>query len=842
LHDAAWRQGRLVIVRGEAGIGKSSLVAAFAAGRSGRVFRGWCDPVVPPRPLAAIHDIADQVGGELQAAVGAGDRSRIISAALSLLRSDGGPWVAVLEDLQWADETTLDLVRVIGRRASQLRAVVVVTVRDDEVGPEHPLRRALGEIPTAATETMQLPPLTVEAVHRLAEGTGVDPRRLHLRTGGNPFFVSESLAAGGAELPLTVREAVLSRVQRLSPPGRRVIRAASVLGPRSDLAVLSDVADLAPEPIDECVTRGLLRGGESVVEFRHELARLAVLDSIPPAERSELHRRALLALRDHHPPTDLGELARHALAGADADAVLDLAPRAGAEAARLGAHQAALTYFQSALRFSAQMPAPDRAALFAAYAHECFLADHVHEAVTAQETALGLHVGQADERIQGLTRADLAEYLWWDGQAERAFRFATEAVELLESSPADPSLARAYARLAGMLMRSGRHTIACRWAEKAVELSERSGDEETLIHALNTLGSAEISLRIDGGWRKLEESLERARVANLEEDVSRALNNLIAMGREQRCYQRLDRYSAEAAVFFDEHDLDASERCLIGDIVEGLFERGRWAEATSRALPVVVRPSIHGRVQCVAVLGRVAARRGDPDPFAFLDEALTLQESFGGERMYPLRAARAEAALLAGDVRLAAREIAAAVNGFDEHSNPWYVGEFAFWARQSGVGWDPPIRPAEPYALYLDGHPEKAAAAWAGLGCPYEEALCLAGCDEVIELQRALGIFQSLGAAPAARMVTEQLRAMGVQRLPRGPRRTTRGNPAGLSDRELQVLVLLAGGKRNSEIAGELVVSTRTVDHHVSAILTKLGVRSRYEAGRKAVELGIGPQ
>jgi DNA-binding CsgD family transcriptional regulator/tetratricopeptide (TPR) repeat protein len=523
--------------------------------------------------------------------------------------------------------------------------------------------------------------------------------------------------------------------------------------------------------------------------------------------------------------------------------VLDLAPRAGAEAARLGAHQAALAYFQSALRFSARMPEPDRAALFTAYAHECFLTDKVHEAVTAQETALGLRRGEAvDARVEGLTLADLAEYLWWDGQAEQAFRFATEAVELLESSPADPNLARAYAGLAGMLMRSGRHTIACQWAEKAVELSERSGDEATLVHALNTLGSSETSLRIEAGWGKLEESLARARAANLEEDVSRALNNLIASSREQRCYERLDRYSEEAAAFFDDHDLDASERCLIGDIVEGLFERGRWAEATSRALPVVVRPSIHGRVQCVAVLGRVTARRGEPDAFAFFDEALTLQESFGGERMYPLRAARAEAALLAGDARRAAREIEAAVNEFDEHSNPWHIGEFAFWARQSGVDWHPPIRPAEPYALYLDGHPDKAAAAWAGLGCSYEEALCLAGCDEVIELQQALGIFQSLGGAPAARMVTERLRTMGVQRLARGPRRNTRSNLAGLSDRELQVLTLLAGGKRNAEIAGELVVSTRTVDHHVSAILTKLGVRSRYEAGRKAVELGIGPQ
>ena len=300
-----------------------------------------------------------------------------------------------------------------------------------------------------------------------------------------------------------------------------------------------------------------------------------------------------------------------------------------------------------------------------------------------------------------------------------------------------------------------------------------------------------------------------------------------------------DLYSQEATIFFDEHDLDASEHCLIGDIVDGLLERGRWAEAATQAQAVLDRGGVHGRVQCLAVLGRLTARRGDPEAFRWLDEALELQSRFGGELTYPLRAARAEAAWLAGDTRLAAREIVAGLPAFDERTNPWLVGELAFWAHKIGIDWDCPRTPAEPYAFYLDGYPEKAAAAWAALGCPYDEAQGLADSDDQTQMRRALSIFQSLGAAPAARLVTERLRAKGARRIPRGPRPTTRANPVGLSDREVQVLILMADGLRNSEIAERLVLSTRTVDHHVSAVLGKLGARSRYQAGQKAIALGL---
>ena len=377
LAEAAWRRGRLVVVRGEAGIGKSTLVKAFASGRSGRVLWGMCDPVVPPRALAPIFDIAEQVGGELRSALADPDRHRILTAFLGLLRAEGGPWVVVLEDVQWADEATLEVLRVVGRRAAQLRALVIATVRDDEVGPDHPLSAALGDIPAASMVSLCLPPLSVTAVQELAAGTTIDPIALHRATAGNPFFVAEVLAAGGCELPSTVRDAVWARARRLSPAGLQVLRAAAVLGPRCDSEVLCAVGGSAPAGIDECVAGGhaaasTVDGGvppRTVLAGRAGVAGPLGAVTAAPASAGRLARLA--------PSVDPAELARHAVEAGDADAVLELAPKAGARAATLGAHRAALAHYHSALPYAARLSGPERASLLAGHAHECFVADDI---------------------------------------------------------------------------------------------------------------------------------------------------------------------------------------------------------------------------------------------------------------------------------------------------------------------------------------------------------------------------------------------------------------------------------------------------------------------------------
>jgi DNA-binding CsgD family transcriptional regulator len=171
----------------------------------------------------------------------------------------------------------------------------------------------------------------------------------------------------------------------------------------------------------------------------------------------------------------------------------------------------------------------------------------------------------------------------------------------------------------------------------------------------------------------------------------------------------------------------------------------------------------------------------------------------------------------------------------------WLAGELAVWRRRVGLGGEVPAEVGEPYVLQLAGDWAGAAERWRRLGCPYEAALALADAEEEAPLRQALEELQRLGARPAADVVARRLRELGVRRLPRRPRRATAANPAGLTARQLEVLGLLAADLRNAEIAARLHIAEKTVDHHVSAILAKLGVRSRREAARVAAAIDREP-
>jgi DNA-binding CsgD family transcriptional regulator len=229
-----------------------------------------------------------------------------------------------------------------------------------------------------------------------------------------------------------------------------------------------------------------------------------------------------------------------------------------------------------------------------------------------------------------------------------------------------------------------------------------------------------------------------------------------------------------------------------------------------------------------------------------LDEALALGRGTGElQRLGPVAVARAEAAWLEGD-RAAARAVVedALARAERTKSYAWLTGELAFWLWRLGGPDRLPTRglpdgAAEPFALQMAGNWEAAAARWRALGCPYEAAATLADSDQEPQLRQALTELERLGARPLAAAVARKLRELGVRGLARGPRRATQANPANLTAREAEVLALVAEGLRNADIARRLFVSPKTVDHHVSAILAKLGVRTRGEAARAAARLGI---
>lgn len=245
------------------------------------------------------------------------------------------------------------------------------------------------------------------------------------------------------------------------------------------------------------------------------------------------------------------------------------------------------------------------------------------------------------------------------------------------------------------------------------------------------------------------------------------------------------------------------------------------------------------RTIALTVIGLVRARRGDPGAWPLLDEAWRLADGTDEpERIAPVAAARAEAAWLESRSSDALAATEDALELALERRVPRFVGELAAWRKRAGAGEAAPACVAEPYAIELGGDWRLASSRWLELGCPYEAALALAGTDEPALLLSALEQLHALGAQPAAAILARRLRELGVA-TPRGRYRAARENPAHLTARELEVLELLTQDLSNAAIAERLVVSRRTVDHHVSAILGKLGVASRRQAAAEAGVLGV---
>jgi ATP/maltotriose-dependent transcriptional regulator MalT len=832
------RAGRLVLLSGEAGIGKSSLAAAFAARQRlhADVLWGACDAVTPPRPFAPLADLAQRTGGQLGCALAAGDRDRVFLDFLGLLRRrTGKPRIVVFEDLHWADEATLDLLRVVGRRLGDLPVLLIGTYRDHEVGPQHPLRLALGDIPADAVDEIAVAPLSASAVAELARGSRLDAEALHAATAGNAFFVTEVLAGQGRDVPTTVRDAVLARVARLSIDAQLLIEAAAVLGQRCERDVVLTVSEQDQTALDECAAHGILQLDGGGMSFRHELARRAILGVLSSSKRIALHRRALAALEARAGSIEPARLAYHAVGAQDRPAILALSPLAGQHAASMGAHREARAHYANALEYAAELGDRGRGVLLEAHAHESAVIDDVEAALRSQERALECWRRLADTPAEAECLRALSFIKWLAGDGEQSIEVAQAAVALLEPRPSPGSeLARAYATLAQRYSASGRgDELALGYAERALTLAEELSDETVAVHALTTLGVCEIYLGRHGGWHRLEEALSRARSANLAEDVTRALINLVECGLDLWRYDVVERYSVEAIEWLAVRDLDLYQRLLSARLGEFDSRRGRWDAARRRAQALLDGggSSSQVRVRALTLVGRLQARRGEPDPWAALDEALQHAGPGDVQDLSPLRSARAEAYWLEGRLDDARREAAAGLAISLESKGEWWWSEAVFWAWKTGVRDQLPESAAEPFRLQASGRHREAAEAWAAVGCPYQEGLALSDSAATDDLSRALAIFHALGARPMALLVAERLAARGVKHIPRGPRERTRRNPHGLTEREMEILALLGDRRSNAEIAKRLIVSTKTVDHHVSSILKKLGVPNRTAAG-----------
>jgi DNA-binding CsgD family transcriptional regulator/tetratricopeptide (TPR) repeat protein len=844
-NEAVAGAGRTVLVDGEAGIGKTALIERFVREQSTRVLWGGCEALFTPRPLSPLIDIAHQLRGRVLELIESGaQRPSLFSAFLDALGD--APTIAIFEDIHWADEATLDLVKFLGRRIQRVHVLLILTCRTNEVTANHPLRLVLGDLPSGNVTRIELQSLSEDAVGLLARLAGRSVRNLFEITTGNPFFVTEVLGGGGERIPQTVRDAVLARAAHLSPVAQQVLDLASVVPSRVEISLVDAVLHPEPTALDECVVRGMLRQEQSVLVFRHELARHAVADALPPSRRRSLNAQILAALTAGAvTAVQLSRLVHHAQEADDRSAVQRFAPAAAEEASALGAHREAARHYATALQVAQDLSEEARAELLEACAYESWLTNLLDAAFEARREALAIrrrlhHVEKVGHNLRWLSRQE-----WNAGHMAEAHTYSAQAVKVLESLPPGTELAMAYSNQAQLHMSAENTEEALEWGRRAITLSERLGAMDILAHALNNVGSARFNAGDPGGHEDLERSLQLSLEGGYHEPAARAYANLVADHIAFRDFLRASRYLDEGILYCLAHDLDfpvalmsIARACL-------LFDQGQWDEASRLATEVAEGGQLtqvpHSRITYVILIGRLQIRRGGAHGQHLLDEGSMLATPIREmQTTVPVAAARAEAAWLAGDRDRCTREVKVGYELARTRRNPWALGEMAFWLWRGGGLERCPEGAAKPYALQIDGDWRAAAAEWERIGCPYERAMALMDGDETAQ-REALRIFEELGAKPAAEIVRRRLHEQGVRNLPRGPRASTRDNPAGLTDRELEVLALMAQGLANPQIAKKLFRSAKTVGHHVSAVLAKLGAASRMEAVTLARDRGILP-
>lgn len=846
--------GSTVILSGEAGIGKTSVLRDFAQriGNKHRVLWGGCEALFTPRPLGPLQDMARALDRRVTGLLNeTAAPDRLFPILLESLQEATKSTVLVFEDVHWADNATLDLVKYLGRRVSSVRAMLVLTVRSDETGVEHPLTHVLGDLPSPATTRIALQPLSPQGVALLAQQSGRSGADLHRITAGNPFFVTELLAgnhATPAQIPPSVRDAVWSRVSRLAKPEREVLEAICIVPWSVERwllrALLGAEADVS---VDRCVARGVLqRDDQGAVRFRHELARQATLDRLSPAAQQVLHARVEAAMSEV--PGDLANasLSRrvHHAAGADnGPRVLELAPQAAAQAARLGAHQEAAAHLATALRYVTQAPPALAAQLHEDWAYEAGLALRIDDKVIeARQRAIALwrDVGRLDK--VGLNLRWLSRLHWYRGEAQRANDYADQAVRELEGLPPGPELAMAYSARSQLHMLHDRIDEAVEWGLRAIALAEQTGETETRVHALNNVGTALLLSGRPGGRERMEESLALALEHGFHEQAARAYTNFAEYAVIFKDFALAERVLAEGIAFDTRHDLDAWTHYLVGRQAQLRMEQGRLREAETIARGVLRldRLTLVMRLPALTVLGRVCVRLGESDGPTLLEQALKEGLATGEpQNIAPVRLALAEAAWLAEDMNPCHEQLtelaAMRLGSFD----PWELGELATWCRRSGMKLPPSLpleRAAAPRAAELRGDPAAAAEEWSRLGLPYEAALALmqvVGAEAGAAVARAVSMFEAIEARPAALLARRMAGRLGVTgQLPkarRGPYASARRHPLGLTRREIEILGLIAEGMSNRDIARRLVRSLRTVEHHVSALLGKLNATNRMD-------------
>ncbi len=827
--------GSVVIISGEAGIGKTSLAETFIKKFEDKanILWGACDALFTPRPLGPLYDIAAQLKkGLLNLLNTQAPRPIIFQKFLENLQEAEQPNIVIIEDVHWADESTLDLIKFLGRRANRTNSLFVITYRDDEISSDHPLRLVLGDIPSQNLIKLKIPLLTEKTVNNLAVLYGM--KDFYHVTGGNPFLITELLNNQNEEVPSTIKDSILTRISRLSNKAKELAELVSIVPTRTEKWLINGIIKTNNGILDECLNSGILKLEEESISFKHELSRMAEEESLSESKRQLLNEKVLqVFLKREKIDNYFARIIHHAARAHNKEVIIKYAPDAAKQASILGSHSLAAEHYKNALRYVDKLSLQQQIVLYEGRSYECYLTGQVEEGIKACEAVIDILKVHSDPLREGENYRRLSRLLWYAGQDFKSEECLYNAIELLEKQPPSKELAMTYSNLSQLYVCRANLELTIKWAKKATELSLLLNDPEIKAHALNNIGIGKMMAGDKSGEFYLKESLDLSIKNNFHEYAARAYDNLgIAYVWERNLHDSL-KYFSEGLDYSNDKDIDTLGLCIAGCSTKTKLHMGNWDDAIESASIVLKRGNVPlmNRIIPLCVVGIIRTRRNDPGAMNILNELNSMGSNCEEvvEMIVPIKAALAEAFWLQNKLNQIIDDVESVYNKIKNRDNPFAIGELAYWLWKGNRIFEIPKKIAKPYLLQIKGDWKFAAKMWEELQCPYEQAMALSEGNEQA-MKSAIEIFDRLSAFAASQHIKHKMREQGVRSIPKGPRITTRKNLAGLTARQVEVLHLLGKGLSNNEIGIRLFISPKTVDHHISAILSKLNMHSRFEA------------
>jgi len=844
--NAATGEGNTVLIQGEAGIGKSTLIKQFLERVHNRSLQlvGYCDDLFLPRPLAPLHDIALQCASDLPAFfINDSTWTTLFGAFTKYILHQTRPVILVFEDIHWADEATLDFIKYFTRRISRFSCLFILTWRDTEVHSHHPLYKVFGDMPATFLTRLQLPPLSAMAVQQLAQKRNQNGEQVFKISGGNPFFVHELLHSAETGLPQNIRDAVLLTYNRESATTRKAWQLLSLMPEGIELNRIQLFPPDFGEALNKSLDKKILSIKNERLMFRHELFRISVTSTLTAIDSSDLCRQMLGVLlpvfKAQHEWARIVHYARQAV---DEKLIFMYAPKAAANASLAGAHAESVKLYQTALAAASSYKEEKLLSLFEGYAYECYLTNKFEEATVFTEKELRIYEEQGQIELCGKSLRFLSRLWWFRGNHAEAEKYALRAIAILENQPVSSVKAMAYSNLSQLYMLQKKNEECLYWGNQAINMAKQLNNQEILSHALNNTGSVQFmnGSSLEPGKSLLEESLQLALANGYHEHAARAYTNLISVSILIKEYDLARKYMEEGLLYCEERDLDSWTIYKLSWKARLLLETGLWREALELARRLL-RNKQHSPVKIgVMVIEAVINMRQDGKPVIELLEeakilAFTTKEH---QRIMPVIIALLELEWITGNKFISEQEISYVTSMLKEVDEKIQDSEFCFWLQLAGRANIYEKAHYRPYQLLESGKVEEAAGFWLQKGCLYDAALALFHGDDA-QKRKALEIMQGLNATATARRMQQEMLSAGMKHIPRGKRNSTLGNPARLTNRELEILQLLQRATSNKEISAALFISPKTVDHHISSILFKLDTSSRNKAVAKAIEMGV---